>query len=110
MAQAVVARPFDEQACHRSWNILRHVCSWNILRHVSATKLGLSRRPVYFVEYTLKVPLHLLEIALSGGCAGGGWFALEYPFKPHGDHGADYRARDVNPCGAHIAADQIGGE
>jgi hypothetical protein len=40
--------------------------------------------------------LHLSETALRRGCASGGWFSLEYPFKPYGDRGADYRACDVD--------------
>ena len=39
----------------------------------------------------------LFRIPLGCGRAGGGWGTLEYPFKSYGDHGADYRARDVDP-------------
>ena len=52
----------------------------------------------------------LLGTALRRGCAGGGWLAFEYPFKPYGDHGADDWACDVDPGCAHVAAEQIGGE
>ena len=49
-------------------------------------------------------------LATTSGAAGGGRFTFEYPFKPYGDHSADYWACDVDPGCAHIEANEIGGE
>jgi hypothetical protein len=74
-----------------------------------ASNWGLMQAPMQYPEEAFFSSL-LSQIAPCCGRAGGGWFALEYPFKSYGDQGADYRACDVNPTGAHVAADQIGGE